>query len=48
MGRVVARRGVGGDLHQGLQEGHLLVKVGVDPSVELGVLGGGAHGRFLL
>ena len=40
---VVAWRGVGGDLNLCLQEAHLFVKVGVDPSVELGVLGL-AHG----
>jgi hypothetical protein len=34
-------------LHQGLQELHLLVKVRVDPCVELGVLGL-AHGVSLV
>jgi hypothetical protein len=34
-------------LNQGLQELHLLVKVGVDPCVELGVLGL-AHGVSLV
>jgi len=38
MRRVVARRGVGGHLHQGLQKLNLLVKVRVDPGVALGVV----------
>ena len=42
---VVAGRRVGGDAYEFLQELHLLVKVGVDPGVELFVRG--AHGAVL-
>ena len=41
VGGVVARRGVGGDSHQGLQQLDLLGKVGLDPSIQLRVGGGG-------
>ena len=43
VGGVVARRRVGGHAHQCLQKGHLVVKVGVDPGVELLV---GVHGGW--
>ena len=46
---IVARGGIAGHAHQGLQESHLLVKVGVDPGVELFVgnhqMGSGWYGR---
>ena len=40
MRRVVAGRGVGGHLHQLLQEGHLLIEVGIDPGIQCGIGGG--------